>query len=218
MLKDFGDYWEKNPEAWGCPAGLLSIREDFPPEDFAFGAKGNGVKIGLLGVPRDLADVSEILDMQHRIYGWHLKRADLSERLRKAQDRLNDARKLKDPVLIGPAEATVKSLKATMSRLHSETITVEIMVLSEDEHRTLFAKIADQALAINKSQIADYDATQVINRVARTLSENHPLLNGRVDWVRTNVARFAEAIPTSCRARHSLISFGLSRPEVSQAG
>jgi len=43
---------------------------------------------------------------------------------------------------------------AALARLKHETITVEIMVLSKDEHRTLFAKIADSALAINKSQIA----------------------------------------------------------------
>lgn len=186
--KEWGDYWEKNPSAWGCPAGLVSVREDFPQLDFLVGGTGNGYTVGMLKLPRDMANISEILDMQHRIYGWHLKRAELSERLRKGQDELMQVRSLDDPLLLAPAEAKVRRLKETLARLHQETITVEIMVMTEDEHRTLFAKIADKALAINKSQIADYDSTQVINRVARALSDNHPLLTGRVDWVRTNVS------------------------------
>lgn len=204
--KEFGDYWEKNPAGWGCPAGLLSVREDFPTSDFVQGAAGNGVTLGLLKLPRDLADISEILDMQHRIYGWHLKRTELSERLRKAQDQLSQARSLGDDILIAPAEASVAKLRESIARLHAETITVEIMVLSEEEHRTLFAKIADQALTINKSQIADYDSTQVINRVARTLADNHPLLAGRVDWVRTNVADSARRSNPNIIAGETLVN------------
>lgn len=192
----FGDYWEKTPVAWGCPPGLISVRQDFASNAFTSAAQGPGnVEVGELIVPTDLGVVSEILDMQHRLYGWHLKYADLAERLRKEQDRLltqeSDPGATTDPGMIAAIEDSrrkVSAIRSTLERFNHETITVEVMVLSEREHRTLFAMIADKALAINAAQIADYDDTQTINKVAHALADNDPLLKGRVDWVRTSVA------------------------------
>lgn len=186
--KEFGDYWERNPSGWGCPAGLVSIRQDFPQSDWTHGANGNGMTVVQVRLPRDLPNMSEILDMQHRIFGWHLKRAELSERLRKAQDYLNNARAVEDDRAIAEAESQITYLRHHLDRMKKETITIEIMVLSESEHRNLFAQIADKAMTINASQIADYDSTQQINNLAHTLADNHPLLAGRVDWVHTSVA------------------------------
>lgn len=198
--KEWGDYWEKNAQGWGCPAGLVSIRTDFLHEHFTPGSSGQGVTIGVLGLRRSLADEAEILDMQHRIFGWLLKRAELTDRLRKASDAMNDARRHGDDVGTSAAEHRVRQIRDTLERMKNETVTIEIMVLSEAEHRTLFAQIADKALKINASQIADFDATQVINRVAHGLAEENPLVAGRVDWTRTNV------VDTAKKANPALIS------------
>ncbi|HEY5335958.1 MAG TPA: hypothetical protein VIJ71_08055, partial [Mycobacteriales bacterium] len=63
--KEFGDYWEKNPIGWGCPAGLISVRSDF--ENWNPEANGNAMATGILGLPRELPSLAEILDMQHRL-------------------------------------------------------------------------------------------------------------------------------------------------------
>lgn len=198
--KEWGDYWEKNEEGWGCPAGLVSIRTDFLYESFDAGSAGQGVTLGVLGLKRSLADEAEILDMQHRMYGWLLKRADLTDRLRKASDAVNEARRLGDEVALSAAEQRVRQVRRTLDRMKNETVTIEIMVLSEDEHRTLFSQIADKALKINASLLADFDATQVINRIAHTLAEENALVVSRVDWTRTNVT------DTKTKANPALIS------------
>lgn len=148
---------------------------------------GNAMVVGQLGIPRQFALQSEILDMQHRLYGWHLKRQEISERHRRAVDDRNAAKRIGDPLLEKRHAATVAKLKGQLDRFDTEVLTIEIMVLSEGEHRQLFAKIADEALSISAAQIADYDTSQTINRVAHALSMSHPLLVDRVDWVKSNV-------------------------------
>ena len=183
----FGDYWESHEQGWGCPPGLVSVREDIPGKWTETG-RGNSMTVGTLKLPRSFNLISEILDMQHRLYGWHLKRQELSDKHRKAIDDRNKAHVLGDDLLVQRHQTTVDKIKRQLDRFDQEVLTVEIMVLSEGEHRQLFAKIADEALLINKAQIADYDTSQVINRVAHALAMSHPLLLDRVDWVKTNMS------------------------------
>lgn len=182
--KAWGDYWERTEEAWGCPPGLVSVRGDFDRQ-FEPHASANGCTLGTLNIPRDFPEIAEILDMQHRLYGWMLKRKELAERLRETQDLHAAAKRLEDHAMAHTYAQKLEHLEAQIKRFHTETITIEIKVISEKEHRELFAKIADSALAINASQIVDYDTTQTLNMVVHEVSQKSPLLKDRVLWTKT---------------------------------
>jgi hypothetical protein len=182
--KEWGKYWEVTPRGWGCPAGLLSVRNDFGTAWEPL-AQGNGVSIGILSLPRNLPFESEILDMQHRLYGWHLKRQDLQERIVLAKDLLRAATEQGDKNVIEHHSEEIHKLQATLNRMNDETIAVEIQVLTSDQHRILFGKIAKEAMPINASQIVDFDSSDPLNRVVHSVA-THPLLKDRIDMDATN--------------------------------
>lgn len=182
----WGKYWEKNPKSWGCPAGLVSTPTSLETR-FEKSASTNGMQIGVLSLPHDFAQRSEILDMQHRIYGWYDKRRDLGERIIASQKSLEVAKKEGNSALVKEYEKRIHELELTRARFGQECITVEICELSQEQHRDLFANIASQALSINKAQIADFDESQAINRIARAV-QAHPLIKGRVNWDKVKVS------------------------------
>lgn len=194
----WGNYWEKNEDSWGCPAGLVSTPDSLH-DRFTSSASLNGMQIGILSLPRDFAHLSEILDMQHRIYGWHDKRRDISQRILKLQNLIADAKKTGQLESVSVLEAQVKKLVHQKERFAHECITVEIAEMSDKQHRDLFGNIASKALAINATQIANFDESQAINRIARAV-QSHPLLDNRVDWDKRN------ATDTKKKANPNLIS------------
>lgn len=181
----WGKYWEQNPASWGCPAGLVSTPTSLEPR-FHMTAAANGMQVGVLKLPHGFAQRSEILDMQHRIYGWYDKRRDIGERIIAAQKGLEIAKKSGPDALVIQYESKIANLEVTRTRFSQECITVEICELSQEQHRDLFANIASKALSINAAQIADFDESQAINRVARAV-QNHPMISGRVNWDRVKV-------------------------------
>lgn len=178
--RQWGTYWEKNPKEWGCPAGLVSTAESLKA-GFTESGSANGTSVGVLSLPRDFGHRSEILDMQHRIYGWHLKRREISDRALKLRSLILEARESGQTASLATLEAELARLGSTLKRFDHECITVEIAVMSNAQHRDLFSKIASKALPINATQIADFDESQAINRIARSV-QTHPLLDGRIDW------------------------------------
>lgn len=176
----WGHYWEKNEGSWGCPAGLVSTPTSLNSR-FTVSTSLNGMAVGVLSLPRDFAQSSEILDMQHRIYGWHEKRREVSERILKLSNLIQEAKKTGQAEAVTALEAQIKALEHTKHRFAVECITVEIAEMSDKQHRDLFSNIASKALAINATQIANFDESQAINRIARAV-QSHPLLDNRVDW------------------------------------
>lgn len=176
----WGHYWEKNEGSWGCPAGLVSTPTSLNGR-FTISTSLNGMSVGVLSLPRDFAQSSEILDMQHRIYGWHEKRREVSERILKLSNLIQEAKKTGQNEAVTALETQIKILEHTKARFATECITVEIAEMSDRQHRDLFSNIASKALAINATQIANFDESQAINRIARAV-QSHPLLDNRVDW------------------------------------
>lgn len=196
--RGWGTYWEKNEKTWGCPAGLISTPISLAPR-FKATTTINGMAVGVLKLPRDFAQQSEILDMQHRIYGWHDKRREVSEKILKVSNLLAEA-KTYDEAAVPALQAQLNALEHTRERFAKECLTVEIAAeISDKQHRDLFSNIASKALAINATQIVNFDESQAINRIARAV-QSHPLLDGRVDWDKRN------ATDTKKTPNHSLIS------------
>lgn len=180
----WGNYWEKNEESWGCPPGLVSTPVPLDGR-FEVTAQLNGMSVGVLSLPRDFAQQSEILDMQHRAYGWHSKRREVSERILKTSNLLQEAKRTDQSEAALALEVQLKTLGHSKERFARECISVEIAEMSEKQHRDLFSNIASKALAINATQIVNFDESQAINRIARAV-QSHPLLDGRVDWDKRN--------------------------------
>lgn len=182
--RSWGTYWEKNEKSWGCPPGLISTPVSLAPR-FESSTTLNGMAVGILSLPRDFAQQSEILDMQHRVYGWHDKRRELSEKILKISNLIADAKASSQNESVVALTAQLKALQHAKERLARECITIEIAEMSDAQHRDLFSNIASKALAINATQIVNFDESQAINRVARA-AQSHPLLDGRVDWDKRN--------------------------------
>lgn len=194
----WGTYWEKNEKTWGCPPGLISTPVSLQ-DRFQVTASLNGMAVGILSLPRAFAQQSEILDMQHRVYGWHDKRRDVSERTIKLSNLIQDAKSNSEPEVVVALETQLKALNYTRERFSRECITIEIAEMSDKQHRDLFSNIAGKALPINATQIVNFDESQAINRIARAV-QSHPLLDGRVDWDKRN------ATDTKTRPNPNLIS------------
>lgn len=180
----WGTYWEKNENTWGCPPGLISTPTQLH-DRFEATASLNGMAVGVLSLPRDFAQQSEILDMQHRVYGWLDKRRELAEKMIKLSNLIQDAKTYGDKEAMVPLQTQLKALNHAKERFSRECITIEIAEMSDKQHRDLFSNIAGKALAINATQIVNFDESQAINRIARAV-QSHPLLDGRVDWDKRN--------------------------------
>ncbi|WP_028652768.1 DNA sulfur modification protein DndB [Nocardioides halotolerans] len=194
----WGTYWEKNEKSWGCPPGLISTPVSLSPR-FATTTTLNGMAVGVLSLPRDFAQESEILDMQHRVFGWHEKRREVSEKILKLSNMIADAKAKGENEAVTALTPQLKALQHTKERLARECITIEIAEMSDAQHRDLFSNIASKALAINATQIVNFDESQALNRIARAV-QSHPLLDGRVDWDKRS------ATDTKRVPNHNLVS------------
>ena len=74
---------------------------------------------GFSSLPRDFAQQSEILDMQHRVYGWHDKRRDMSERIIKMSNLLQDAKDSGQKESVAALQVQLKALQHTRDRFGS---------------------------------------------------------------------------------------------------
>jgi len=181
---EFGDYWERNPDNWIIPPVLLDT-----------GMKLESYKVGLSQGATIMHEVvipvggqaMHILDGQHRILGWYLKRREMNSRL---EDRTSLYNKL---ILSGDREAAHKALleiekvRALADRLQSECVSVQLVdQLDGQTHRQYFVDIAKNALGINKTVQSKFDSSSIVNRVAQSVIETHKFLRGRVDMEKTS--------------------------------
>lgn len=182
----FGEYWREN-EKWATPPLLLDtmypLSRDFEPK-FSAG----GVEFGVLKLPHNSANELDILDGQHRILGWTTIAQRIHQELKKAREGLQASRQAQDPIGIQLYEQKVANGEADLARLRSEYITLEILEgVSVADHKQYFHDIAVNARGITKSVTVSFDRRSVVNRVALTLAEGHPLLGGNVDFEKDRV-------------------------------
>lgn len=205
----FAAYWEANPNSWAVPPLLLDASNSY-----VFDPKfpvGEGLTLGVLNLPDYSRDQLRILDGQHRILGWSIVRMSLIERENKHVEALqkmenNGATKLEKQVV----EKQLSSVRSNLSRLAGEQVTVEIITgVSENEHKTYFVTIADNAKGINKAERVRLDENTKIARVAKKLAQTHPLLNDNVDPRRVSVPKASKDLVSLANVadivRHSCV-------------
>jgi hypothetical protein len=209
---DFGNYWETHPTEWVVPPILLDTSEELKFTQM----KRDNEQISLvdLQIPADHKNSLRILDGQHRILGWFLKKLELDARLAEATSSYNKAviaSASSDKIII---QEELDRIHRHIARLNDEHVSINLIdSLTPKKHQQFFVDIAKNALGINKTVQAKFDSASIINRVTQLLIKSHPLLNGRIDMEKTSCSgantNFLTVVNVSDISRH--VCFGVNR-------
>lgn len=171
--RDFATYWKNTPR-WAAPPLLLDTPVNLN-EWFTVQYASEGLEAGVLSLPDPATSRIQILDGQHRVFGWNEVRESLRMRSAKAENSLSRARSR------GASEqqiaAEVRDIGALEDRLRSDYVTVEVLDgTSLEDHKQWFFDIAANAKGITKSLTASFDQHGEINKaVMRLVEEYEPL-------------------------------------------
>ncbi len=209
---DFGNYWEQHSTEWVVPPILLDTSEALKYEEI----KRDNDQISLvdLELPIDHKNSLRILDGQHRILGWYLKKLDLNVRLSDMTSAYNKAviaSSFNDKQII---QNELDSIHIHIKRLEQENISINLIdSLSAKKHQQFFVDIAKNALGINKTVQAKFDSASIINRVTQELIKSHPLFENRIDMEKTSCSgsnpNLLTVVNVSDISRHAC--FGVNR-------
>lgn len=188
----FGEYWRANDKC-ATPPLLLDtmwpLTKDFEPKFTA-----GGVEFGVLRLPHASAKALEILDGQHRILGWTRIHEAMNEEMKAALESYSVAKSAGNAESEAMWMEKIAAIEADLDRMRTEFVTLEILEgLTQEEHKQLFADIANYAKGITKSVTVAFDHRSVLNRVAIQVAEDAPLLEGRVDFEKDRVVGGNEA-------------------------
>lgn len=209
---DFGNYWETHPTEWVVPPILLDTSEELRFNQI----KRDNEQIALvdLMLPADHKNSLRILDGQHRILGWYLKKLELDARLSDATSSYNKAviaASNSDKLII---QNEIDLLNVHIARLDGEHVSINLIdSLTPKKHQQFFVDIAKNALGINKTVQAKFDSASIINRVTQELIKSHPLFLDRIDLEKTSCSgsnpNFLTVVNVSDISRHAC--FGVNR-------
>lgn len=176
----FGKYFRQRP-AWVSPAIIVRV----PAGEMEFTeihTFADGTAWGVLKIPFQALLSLEVLDGQHRTLGLFLALEETVKEIRKARDTLQ---KMKDEGVPGNAipdqEKYLKRQLAIEDRLRKEHISVDVVAVSDDEQKQMFADINNNAVGVNKDFTTILDQSKVVNRIAVALIDSHVLLEDRVE-------------------------------------
>lgn len=176
--RGFATYWTNTP-GWAAPPLLLDTPADlgewFTPQ-YAHG----GLEAGVLHLPGPALSGLQILDGQHRVFGWSDVRESLRIRTIEVHERLARARTRGEPERLIAGEA--QRIRALEERLRKDHVTVEVLDhTSIDDHKQWFFDIAAHAKGITRSLTAAFDQRGHINKAAMRLVEEYEPLTDLVE-------------------------------------
>ncbi|MGM1028979.1 MAG: DNA sulfur modification protein DndB [Actinomycetota bacterium] len=176
----FGEYWRDN-RLWAAPPLLMDtmypLSQSFEKQ---FGA--GGVEFGIISLPHNSKDELQILDGQHRIFGWADALRKVQGDLTEVREQLQLAKRNEDQTAVNLWSAKLAKLADELERSRSEYVTLEVWEgMTREEHKQAFHDIAVNAKGITKSVTMRFDTRQMLNRIAQTLTESHDLLTDRVE-------------------------------------
>lgn len=181
---DFGNYWEAQDLEWVIPPLLLDYPRKLSVHRLQIETQlSNLVEIE---IPADHTGSLKILDGQHRILGWYLKRLELVSR---NEDHVSVYNKYvisgKDREL-AEVEEKIARTKYQLDRFQTEHVSINLIDnLDARRHQQFFVDIAKNAMGINKTVQAKFDNSSIVNRVTQEIIQNHTLLKNRIDMEKT---------------------------------
>ena len=209
---DFGNYWELHPMNWVVPPILLDTADQL---DYSVLRHENEqISLVELIIPSNHKHSLRILDGQHRILGWYLKKLDLDARLAEATTAYNKAVIRFNSGEKKERQLELNEINEQILRLQNENVSINLLDgLSAKKHQQFFVDIAKNALGINKTVQAKFDSASIINRVTQELIKKHSLLQGRIDMEKTSCSgtnpNFLTVVNISDISRH--VCFGVNR-------
>lgn len=183
--KSFAAYVRGNT-SWIIPPLLLRASNDvftFDPEDSI-----GGTEWGVLTLPRNAKDLLRIVDGQHRVLGFHIAYAALTEEQDIARGKLHTLERRGEKGEKRQQGKQVARISTELQRLGEERVAVQIVIVDADEeYKQMFVDIANNAKGISQTVRARFDSRQIVNRCLDSVME-HRLLKDRVDFERDNVS------------------------------
>ncbi len=183
--KSFAAYVREN-ERWIIPPLLLRASNDvftFEPEDSI-----GGTEWGVLTLPRLARQRLKIVDGQHRVLGFHIAYAALTEEQDIARGKLHTLERRGEKAEKRQQGKQVARISTELQRLGEERVAVQIVIVDADEeYKQMFVDIANNAKGITQTVRARFDSRQIVNRCLDSVME-HRLLKDRVDFERDNVS------------------------------
>ncbi|MDF2848216.1 MAG: polymerase sigma factor, partial [Oerskovia sp.] len=174
----FATYWSTNRH-WAAPPLLLDTPRDLGPW-FASQFRSDGLEAGVLTLPEPATSGLQILDGQHRVYGWYDVRSGLQERVLELGERLARVRSRGEPD--GQVVAEIERVVSLADRLMRDHVTVEVLDRTGlEEHKQWFFDIASNAKGITKSLTAAFDQRGAINKAVLRFVDEYEPLNGLVE-------------------------------------
>lgn len=182
---DFGNYWEAQDLEWVIPPLLLDYPRTLDVRRLQIGAElSNAVEIE---IPADRIGKLRILDGQHRILGWYLKRLELIARNEELVSTYNKCVIADKKIEIGKIEESIARTKYQLDRFQTEYVSINLIDnLDTRKHQQFFVDIAKNAMGINKTVQAKFDNSSIVNRVTQEVIESHPLLKDQIDMEKTS--------------------------------
>jgi hypothetical protein len=208
---DFGSYWESHYNSWIIPPLLLDCQQTLKCEG---DSEPSAIpKVVSLHLPEANSNSLRILDGQHRILGWYLKKLDLDGRLSNAISSYNKCVFRKDLLLAEESQKEIDLIRGQLNRFETEYIPITLFdSLEAKSHQQFFVDIAQNALGINKTVQAKFDSASIINRVTQEVIQKHPLLLDRVDLEKTSCTgknkNFLTVVNVADITRH--LAFGIN--------
>jgi len=208
--REFGEYWENQVTGWISPPIMLDTEETLQTSTI----EGTSEILCRIEIPVSDVVKLKILDGQHRILGWHLKKLEINKRLEEANSNFNRAVFTNDTNLRMRSKEVIDHLEFLRKRMNIEHVGILIISgINRETHRQFFVDIAKNAVGINKTVQAKFDASSIINRVTATIMESHELLVNRIDTESTKCSgdneNILSVVNLSDIVRH--LGFGINK-------
>jgi hypothetical protein len=173
--KRFAEYVQDKGD-WVSPAIFVGVPTEHHSLKFEEKVTfANGSSFGILSIPSNETQHVLIVDGQHRTLGFHTLDEIIDERRRRLLRLIEQAEKNAGDE-VGVHKRSYKKLADRLGELGGEHITVEIVEASETERVQIFADIANNAKGIRPDFKVFADQRDVVNRIARDVATEHPLL------------------------------------------
>ena len=102
-----------------------------------------GVETGVLSLPHNSGNILDILDVQHRVLGWHYAVDSIASDLHGAREQRLLSKRAEDNVGVGVWRAKIDTLLEQEQRPHGEYVTMTLVEgITLAEHMQAFADTA----------------------------------------------------------------------------
>ena len=189
--RKFGEFWRRE-ERCITPPLLFDTMHPLSSE-FEVVSTAGGIDFGRLRLPHNSNQILEILDGQHRILGWHLISGQMNKEMKEARSDLSRATSANETESVTHWKGKVNELQAELQRLQTDFVTLQIVEgLTAEEHKQVFADIANNAKGITKSVTVGFNQREIVNQVTIEAIESTPLLDGWTDFEKDRVSGSSE--------------------------